>query len=150
MHYTEVLDKENRVAGVHVADLPEEMQQENITMFYDPEADYVVINLDRDHSDRLTVLASIYLQAAAAHREAFRKQTKAFAEECRVLDTCLLYREIAEMLRISGEMITGGLDLNGKVKLYTDIRKLHNDDFLRMDTAYNCGYIQGVRHERAR
>ena len=159
---TVVINPELKIAGVHVADLPEIDKAimtaawddggtaDALTFLYDPAADYVAVNLDHSYKDALLDLAETYLQADAKSRKIFRKQTTRFAEECRVLDNCLLCREIADMLRISGEMMPGGLDLNERIKLYKAIACMHSDEVMRLNTAYCCGYIQGVRHERAR
>ncbi len=162
MHYTNVINSELKIAGVHLADLPEEYKEaavrlwddgstaDALTILYDRSADYIAINLDRPGSAILIELVETYLQADKKSREIFRKQATRFTEECKLLDSCLLYREIVDLLQISGKIMPGGLDLNERIRLFTEIRKAYRDEFIRLNTAYCCGYIQGVRQERAR
>lgn len=162
MEYNNILNKELRIAGIHIADLTLDyiesfLKQWNdgssigtLTLYYDRAHDYIVINLDRRDHNKILSFVEIYMQLPDQKREEYKSEAESLSGECSVLDDCISRRNSSEMIRIAGEMIVRESGKVRKMDLFGNIRRRYKDDYFKMNTAFNCGYMQGIRDERAR
>ena len=162
MEYKHILNKDLRIAGIHIAELTLDyiesfLKQGNdgsnigtLSIYYDGNYDYIVINLDRRDRDKILLFVETYMQLPDQKREEFKCEAGTLSSECSVLDDCISRRNSSEMIRIAGEMIVQESGKVRKMDLFGNIRRRYKDDYFKMNTAFNCGYMQGIRDERAR
>ena len=127
---------------------------DTLTLFYDKNADIVVMNKDNENFN-------IYLGLAEAFLKSDRKKAQEFVDEipsgCGETLEVLRYvkrtRKIKEELRINGQQVTVGWKGTYLGCVFNEmIRKSgeFSHPMFLMSQAYTYGVIQGKREERAR
>lgn len=164
MEYNNILNKELRIAGIHISDMTTDhvksilgqcdngVRIDSLIVFFDKENDYLVVNTDDPcHAQLVSFIESYLVSSDQGRCEVKGKfESKTIKDIAKVLDDCISHRTMQEIIRIAAEMDTkeeNGLD---KFKLLNEIQKHDHENLFQLWKAYNCGYMQGVRNERAR
>ena len=127
---------------------------DTLTLFYDKNADIVVLNKDNENFN-------IYLGLAEAFLKSDRKKAQEFVDEIpsgcgetlEVLRDAKRARKIKEELRINGHQGIVGCDGTYLRDVFNEIRRKSvgfSHPMFLMSQAYTYGVIQGKREERAR
>ena len=108
MEYKNILNKDLRIAGIHIAELPKEYKNnflkqwggdvpiDALTIYYDRQHDYLVVNMDEPIHDKFINLAEVYLQLDDQKRCEFSDIiiSKSVIDACEVLDNCIFLRAL--------------------------------------------------------
>lgn len=163
MIYNNIVNEKLRIAAIHIADLEyryaisfleqwgEGATLEDLTLYYDPENDYLVLNMDRkDYELYLditeTFLSSDYTKAM----EAKNKVTSSMRETMEVLATCMWYRRVKKEMKVIGQQAVVGFANTFIGKIFDEIIRNTSSTTFMLSQAFNYGLICGKREERAR
>lgn len=108
MEYTNILNKDLRIAGIHIEDLTiqyasrflsqweEGARLSQLIMYYDEAADFVVLNLDNKACELLLRFTEAYLQSSKEAREEIAGEAtlKSISGCLAVLDRCTKCRAV--------------------------------------------------------
>lgn len=108
MEYKNILNKDLRIAGMHIAELPNEYKNnfvkqwggdapiDALTIYYDRQHDYLVVNMDEPMHDKFISLAEVYLQLDRKKRCEFLDiiSSESVIDACEVLDNCIYLRAL--------------------------------------------------------
>lgn len=157
MNY-EVIDEEQKIAACHIADLTIEQtvsmlkQWEagakigSLTLFYDEQTGYVVLNKDNKRYHTLLGVTREILKADKKNREELeRKAPESLLEEITVLKIAASKREVLEELEKVGKQ---GFEKQSFEVLEAIWKK--SPDMFGMVQSYTYGVMQGKRKERAK
>jgi len=165
-----IIDEILNIQSCSIADLSQETKDqfikqfngdgiETLTLFYDKKNDIVVLNRDNKDYDFYELTATTYIGAADETRKEIKKQAReineCFSETFSILDQVIKNREI-ELLKKKywREFFLIGEQTNfwkqKDVLKAIDIVDEYDSTYMKLTSAYNWGYIQGVRAARAR
>lgn len=150
MEYKNILNKEFRIVGIHIADLTMDYVKSflgqwndgsaigSLTMYYDKKQDYVVINLDNPNYKKVITFAESYINAFNQMMEQNRDQIdpRKSIEEINVLNGCIYTRLLSEMIMNSPKKRKADKDLD-------TVCSGQKVDYLSIKNGFDCGYVRG-------
>ncbi len=132
---------------------------QTLTMLYNPETDDIILNAGANDSGYRKLLVESYLVASPEKREDVKTKIKSFPEEISLLDRIIQMRYEKEMNTPESlrQQYARELKMIGNQTAFWDhldflsiISKLTKYPELATADAFNWGYIQGIKAERAR
>ena len=157
----QVINKKLKIAGCHLADLTmkdtdsflkswgEDASIGQLTLFYDEETRYIVLNQDNKDYEHYKEIAELFLSADSSKRyELIKDAPKVLVQTMRVLNRALGHRKAyLEIKRAQKIQCMQFADDDVMKELYD---KYSFDAYNGIITAFNYGVMQGKRIERAR
>jgi len=131
---------------------------EELSLFYDPTTDYIILNQDHENYDLYKLAAETFMKASSKKRSSIMSKIAQYGDEtAELLDRIARRRErlheerkALEIIRILGEHEIGPyLNSVDTLEVMKRIDPYRYSAWGEYD-AFMYGYIQGIRAERAR
>ncbi|HHV09762.1 MAG TPA: hypothetical protein GXX75_05745 [Clostridiales bacterium] len=154
-----IVNEELRIQSCSIEDLVDKEIEDpaTVSLFYDPSEDMLILNSNREDADVYLMISRIYLKADKSRRPEIRKDVestmKSLSTTLDLLDKVIWMRE--QNARF--EQLERNFSMIGRQKAFYDqmdmiyaIDDFEHESTFKLIDAYNWGYIQGVKAERAR
>ena len=126
----------------------------SLTLFYDNESGYIVLNKDNSDYNFYLNLAEVYLDSSEEERQEIDNMCKGHGarEALVVLRNCIKFRETKKQMELLSHAQYVEDEYNISHELLREIKKKYSfsSDMFCMYKAFQFGVIQGKRMERAK
>ncbi len=132
---------------------------DSLMIFYEPSEDKLVINEDMQRIEKYLYIIKAYMSLSHAEREEYRfylsdklsneASKNSIYEFLEVLDGAIIARKIKNLSQILGKQ-SCQLDKVQEFKYIESKHKKESSNHWIMADAFNYGYMEGIRAERAR
>lgn len=163
------INEELRIQSCGIEDILREKESfvepiefpDTITVIYNPVTDTVIVNSDNKDFEFYTLLVDSYLAVGWEKRSEMRQHLKEISEigfdgildllhkVARSREAAELKEQYAKELKIIGEQ-TAFWDQRDMLNVIDRVIEESGSSFMKLINAYDWGYIQGIRAERAR
>ena len=155
-----IMDEKLKIASCSLADLTTKQVNSflsqweegarigSLTVFYEMNSGYLVVNEDHRDSDFYKEFVKEYFVASEEGREKFSKVIpKSLEETIKVLDSCIKHRTVDNEIHMALKNYVGG-DLH--IAVLNEIWKRYDTPAVIAATAFCYGVMTGKRMERAK